>query len=213
MMRTAIGLLLALLIGASVGLAREYELYSVPISSDSPRTLDELGYDDGEFEGWCTSPNWSDEEQVGFIMPDGGPWHITTVKMWIAGTGEHHVIFREACNGVSSPPCGIIDESVSFTPGYPAPPDRWIEIDVSGLGLVLEAGEEIFVGVAFDGIDDGLGLDESEPDGHSWGLFEGSWEDDTYVWGVDAGIRLGISDEPPTPTTETTWSSIKGLFE
>jgi hypothetical protein len=190
--------------------ARDATPYEQPVGGGERPTGVELAYDDGVFESWGSLTDWSDEEQVGFVMPDGGPWTIIAVSYWLAGTEDHRVIFREAPNSVWSQPGAVIDDSIVFNPGYPAPPEAWHDVDVTSLGFMLLAGDEIFVGHQHDGIDDGIGLDSSNPDGHSWGFFEGNWEDDTYDWGIDAGIRLVL--DGPTPVEETTWGGIKSLF-
>lgn len=214
MRRTAMMMTLAALAGAVLAdpaAGRFSNAYEVPVSGSVSRYGHELGSDDGEFERWGTAPSWSDEEQVGFVMPDGGPWLLWLVQVWISGTSPHQVILRQPCRTIWNAPCEGIDESITFTPGYPAPPDRWVTIDLLDLGLMLTGGDEIFIGVNLDGTDDGIGLDTTAPTGHSWGLYDEIWEDNTNFWGAQAAIRLIVTDTS-FDDEETTWGAIKALF-
>lgn len=204
-------LFLATVAFAGPAFSRESHVYDIPLSGEDYQGDLELAFDDGEFEYWGTAPSWADEEQVGFIGPDGGPWHIEIVRLWVAGNLPHAIIFREAPQTVWNPPGDIIDDSIIFLPGYPVAPDHWVEVNVASLGLVLVDGEGIFVGVALDGLDDGIGLESSDPDGHSWGLYDGQWQDDTNDWGVDVGIRLVVTGMI-TSKKATTWGAVRSLF-
>ncbi len=190
--------------------AREVTPYDPPSSALSEFSYDELFYDDGEFEFWGTAPGWCSEEQVGFTMPAGGPWTVMAARLWLSGSEPHTLIVREAPEGPGAPPGEVIG-TLTFTPGGPCPPRWWVEVDLTPLGLVLPEGASIFVGVTLGGADDAIGLDSTDPDGHSWGFYDSQWYDDTGNWGFDAGIRLGILAGSPA-THEATWSSIKALW-
>ncbi len=214
-MRSAVmTILLAILAGpafADPTDGRYAETYSEPVSSDAGQYANVLADDDGEFESWGAATSWADEVQVGFIMPDGGPWLVWHVQVWMSGNNVHHVILREACQTVWNAPCEVLDQSIPFTPGYAAPPDSWVTVDLLPLGFMLGGGEEIFVGFSLDGTDDGIGLDTSAPQGHSWGYYDGTWEDDCHVWSAQAAVRLVVTDTS-FEAEETTWGRIRALF-
>jgi len=199
----------AVLAGPAAG--RFSDAYDEPVSGTASRYGHILASDDGEFERWGTAPSWSEEEQVGFLMPDGGPWLLWLVQVWMSGTSPHRVILRQPCQTIQGAPCAVIDESITFTPGYPAPPDRWVTVDLLELGLMLGGGEEVFVGVSLDGSDDGIGLDTTAPAGHSWGWYGDAWEDNSNFWGAQAAIRLILTDTS-FDDEQTTWGAIKALF-
>ncbi len=214
MRRTAIAIMLSILAGAgSTGpaAARYATVYAQPVSGADAQYHNILAGDDGTFEQWGTAPSWADEEQVGFVMPAGGPWLVWLLKAWVSGTSPHTVIIRQPCDTMWSPPCGVVDRSISFTPGYAGPPDRWVTIDLLPLGLMLGGGQEVFIGVTLDGTDDGIGLDTTDAAGPSWGLFNGFWEDDATSWGARAGIRLVVTDTS-FDHDNATWGAIKALF-
>ncbi len=187
------------------------QAYSEPMSGDTDPYANVIASDDGTFEYWGAAASWADEEQVGFVMPDGGPWLVWRVQVWMSGTSVHRVVLREACDTIWNQPCDVLDQSITFAPGYPAPPDSWVTVELLPLGLMLGGGEEIFVGVTLDGADDGIGLDTTAPDGHTWGLYGGAWEDDCYLWGAQAAIRLIVTDTS-FDAEEVTWGAIKALF-
>jgi hypothetical protein len=214
MRRVAIMILLSILAGASFAdsaAGRTSTAYAEPTYSPDSQHGNVLSGDDGVFERWGTAPSWADEEQVGFVMPDGGPWLVWMMEVWMSGTGSRSVVFRQPCRTIWNAPCEVLDESVTFTPGYAGPPDRWVTVDLLALGLMLGGGEEIFAGVTLDGMDDGIGLDTSSPAGHSWGYCDGVWEDDCHFWGAHAGIRLVVTDTS-FDDENVTWGAIKALF-
>ncbi|MCK4306334.1 MAG: hypothetical protein KAY24_18985 [Candidatus Eisenbacteria sp.] len=210
-MRILILCLAVLMLAVPARSGRESEAYDYPVVSGELLGDHELAYDDGGFERWGINPSWAEEIQVGFAMPNTDPWMLTTVRLWVGGTLDHSVVVREAPNGITGAPGEVIDESVLFNPGTPIPPVRWVDVDISGLSLVLCGGEEIFIGVRLDGIDDSIGLDDTAADGHTWGFYRGEWCDDTGDWGVNAGVRV-IPVEASFSPDSTTWGAIKALF-
>ncbi len=212
-MRALTTLAAILLLSGPVG-GREWQPYDVPLSGSSDAWGTMLYYDDGVFERWGTAPSWAEEQQVGFRLPSDGPWQIVAVQLWIGGGFTHNLLFRQPDGSLAGGPGPIMASIVPFEPGYPADPegpDRWVEVDVSGLDLRLEGGEEIFVGATLDGIDDGIGLDSSNPSGHSWGFYNGEWIQDSALWGVDAGVRLVLAGVL-VPLDVVSWGTIKGLY-
>jgi hypothetical protein len=214
MRRTVITILLSVLAGAILAdpaAGRAATAYAEPVSGSPSHVGTILCGDDGVFEQWGTAPSWSEEEQVGFLMPTGGPWLLWRLEAWISGTSPHQVVFRQACETIWSAPCEVLDPSIVFTPGYAGPPDRWVTVDLLPLGLMLGGGEEIFVGVALDGSDDGIGLDTSGSTGHSWAYYDGAWVDNCLSWGTRAGIRLVVTNTS-FDYEAVTWGAIKALF-
>jgi hypothetical protein len=212
-MKSLLGLTLGLaLLGGFVAPgAREFYPYDPPASGGAGPRFGELAYDDGSFEGWGTAPGWAAEQQVGFTMPTGGPWLLGAVRLWMSGSLPHALVLRDASGSVLVAPGEVIDESITFTPGYGGPPDRWIEVEVSSLGLVLLDGEAVFAGTRLDGLDDGLGLDCGSAGGHSWAWYAGGWQDDGDAWGTDAAVHLRII-QTVFPAELTTWGAIKTLM-
>lgn len=214
MRRTAMTIMLSILAGAisaNPAAARYATTYAQPVSGSDAQYGHILAGDDGTFEQWGTAPSWADEQQAGFVMPAGGPWLVWLVQVWMSGTDSHTLIFRQPCRTISNAPCGVVDRSITFTPGYAGAPDRWVTLDALSVGIMLGGGEELFVGVTLDGTDDGIGLDTSAAAGHSWGFFNGIWEDDCSVWNAHAGIRLVVTDTSFDEEKET-WGAIKALF-
>ncbi len=204
-------LLAAALLVVHAAAGREWQYYDTPVTGGDYHLYPELRHDEGTFAAWGTAPGWAAEVQVGFEMPEGGPWLVSVVRLWLSGTAEHSVILRDASASLSAAPGDIIDDTIAFTPGYPGPPDRWVDVDISLLGLVLIDDDPIYVGVALDGIDDGLGMETTDPTGHTWGYYGGEWVDDTYIWSFDAAIRLVLT-EMVFANEMTTWGGIKALY-
>ncbi len=202
---------LAVAAGADSATSRYSIAYDEPISGTDSMYGEVLHDDDGEFERWGTAPSWADELQAGFIMPSGGPWLVWMAKLFMSGTGTHLLHVRDACGTIWSAPCGVIDGSIAFTPGYPAPPDRWVTVDLLPLGMMLGGGEGIFVGVDLSGSDDGIALDTSTGTGHTWAFYDGQWQDDSGYWGLQAAIRLVVTDTS-FDAESSTWGAIKSLF-
>ena len=102
-------------------------------------------------------------------------------------------------------------------PGYapPWPPADWTTVDVTGLCMVVDTGAIVAPAWSLLGTDAGMGLayayDDGNP-GHSWAIWGGAWTDDTYGYGTDDGIRLGLNYGGGSPTEATTWGSVKGMF-
>jgi len=186
-----------------------------PDGAAGPRADVELEHDGEAWFGFgSTSPNWTDESVVNFEAPAGGPWVVAEVRMYIAGTEEKNVHFWDS-PALASPPSTYVDGPAFSTPYSAWPPADWTTVDVTGEGMVANDGDIVAPGPAFYGTDDGIGLADAFADGnagHSWVLDAGGWEDDTYVWTTDDGIRLGLNTAGGAPVEETTWGQVKGLF-
>lgn len=172
----------------------------------------ELEYDGGVFYGYGTSPNWTDLTSVTFEVPAGGPYLLSEVRAFIIGTSTKTLEFWDG-GGLFDPPGSLIGLGADFSTPYSAwPPADWttIALDLSS----VNSGDLVRPAIPFFGGDDGIGLayanDDGNP-GHSWAIYAGSWTDDTYAYGTDDGIRLGINGAG-TPTEETSWGAVKNLY-
>lgn len=215
-MKKALLLVAVLALIAGPGLAREYTSYDGQYPTGSPRTADiELEYDGELWYGYGTSPNWTDESVVNFEAPAGGPFTVAEVRYYIIGTDDKTVHFWDSFDLFQPPLGGYIDGPLFSTPYSSWPPTDWTTVDVSGMNMTVNTGDVVGPGLIFFGTDDGIGLADAFADanpGHSWVLYAGGWEDDTYVWYTDDGIRLGLDEAGGTPVEATTWGSVKNLF-
>jgi hypothetical protein len=179
------------------------------------RTADiELEYDGGVFVAYGTSPNWTDDTAVNFQIPSGGPFLLAEVRYYTIGTTNKNVQFWDG-GGLSDPPTNLVIDALPWNSGYSVwPPTDWTTVDVTSLAQVVQTGDIVRPGLILYGDNDGIGLayagDDGNP-GHSWALYGGTWTDDTYGYGYDDGIRLGINYSG-TPTESTTWGAVKNMF-
>jgi hypothetical protein len=213
MNRVLLALLLVVLLAAP-SFARQFTPYQGTYPTTTPSRSDvELEYDGGVFYGYGTSPNWTDETAVIFMAPAGGPFTVAEVRYYAIGMNPHPVHFF-ASPDIWGPPTGTPTVGPNFTPGYSSwPPADWTNVDVTGMGMVANTGDIVVPALPLDGAD-GIGLayayDDGNP-GHSWAVYGGMWTDDTYMYGTDDGIRLGLNNGA-IPANETTWGSVKGMF-
>jgi len=208
-------LALAALVAAPAA-AREFSPYDGQYEpSGAPRADVELEYDGEAWYGYGTSPNWTDESVVNYEAIVGTSWLVAEVRAYVIGTAEKNVHFWDSYD-LNAPPAGSYVTGPAFSTPYSTwPPADWTTIDVTGMGMVVNGGDIVGPGIPFYGGDDGIGLADYLADGnpgHSWVSYAGGWEDDTYVWGTDDGIRLGLNEAGGTPTEETTWGQVKNLF-
>jgi hypothetical protein len=216
MNRVLLALLLVALLAAP-SFARQFTPYQGSYPSTTPsRTPIELEYDGGVFYGYGMSPNWTDETAVIFMAPAGGPFAVTDVRYYATGTTVHQVHFY-ASPDIWGPPTGSPTVGPNFTPvsAPPWPPADWTTVDVTGMGMTVDTGDIVAPAWSLLGTDAGIGLAYAYNDGnpgHSWAMYGGMWTDDTYGYGTDDGIRLGLDTAGPTPTEETTWGAVKGMF-
>jgi hypothetical protein len=197
-------------------LARDFTPYAGPYTPTTPgdRSDVNLEYDGEAWYGYGTSPNWCDESVVNFEAPAGGPFVVAEVRYYVIGTSEKPVHFWDSA-ALDAPPSNYIDGPLFSTAYSTWPPADWTNVDVTGMNMVVDTGDIVAPGCQFYGDDDGIGLADYLADGvpgHSWVLYAGGWEDDTYVWGTDDGIRLGLNYGGGTPVQETTWGQVKSLF-
>jgi hypothetical protein len=215
MKRVLLALALVALLAAP-SLARENVPYNGTIQAPSPSRADiELEWDGGSFVAYGTSPGWTDETAVVFEAPAGGPFTVAEVRYYVHGSSSRPVHFWPV-DDLWGVPYGTATVGPDFVPGYPSfPPADFTTVDVTGMGLTMETGDVAAPGLTLHGDGDGIGLayayDDGNP-GHSWSVWGGSWTDDTYVYGYDDGIRLGLNYGGGSPTEETTWGSVKGMF-
>jgi len=215
MNRVLLALALVALLAAP-GLAREFTPYGGPVPAPSPSRADiELEYDGGVFVAYGTSPGWTDETAVVFEAPAGGPFTVVDVRYYVHGTSSRPVHFWPVTS-LWGPPSGTATVGPDFVPAYPSfPPADFTTVDVTGMGMTMNTGDFAAPGLPIYGDGDGIGLayayDDGNP-GHSWCIWGGAWTDDTYGYGYDDGIRLGLDYGGSTPTAETSWGAVKGMF-
>jgi len=172
----------------------------------------ELMYDDGTFEGFGTSPDWTDITLGVFEAPTGGPWTLTTFRVFMFGLADHEVMMDDTADMVT-PPAAPYGTGVFFNPGTADfASATWVDVDMTGLGLVYNAGDIIAIGTAFDGAD-GIGLDDSCAMAGTCGVYWAQW---SGLWGLDSdygyndGLRVVLTG--PTPNEEVTLSAVKSLY-
>lgn len=219
-MKKLLLLLLLVLMVASPAISREMVKYSgTAVPPNHTRTSDvELEYDGGVFVAYGMSPNWTDFTAVNFEIPAGGPYVANEIRYYCIGSQATSSWFVNG-GGLSDPPdyppAGV--EGPMFTPCCPAPfpPADWTTVNVASLQFACNSGDIVRPGVNVQGTDFGIGLayayDDGNP-GHSWAVYSGAWTDDTYGYGYDDGIRLGINIAGGTPTQATTWGGVKNLY-
>jgi len=156
---------------------------------------------------------WTQNTVVNFQAPAGGPWLLDEAQYYAysyAGGGSRPA---EVWNlgALGAAPQSIAANSISYSP--PFAPSGYQVVDISGYGLSYNAGDIFGVGTQIfpgDAIALYYAFDDANP-GYSWSYFYGSWYDDTNGYGIDDGIRAGISGGP-TPVIETTWGGVKSLY-
>lgn len=216
-MKKALLLVAVLALVAGPSLAREYTPYTGQYTPGSPRTADvELEYDGDLWYGFGSSPDWTDESVVNFEAPEGGPFTVAEVRYYIIGTSDKWVHMWDSYD-LWQPPLGGYIEGPMFSTSFTSwPPADWTTVDVTDMGMTVNTGDIIGPGMMFYGDDDAIGLADAFADGnpgHSWVIYAGGWEDDTYDWYTDDGIRLGLNYAGGTPVEETTWGAVKNLFK
>ncbi len=217
-MKKLLLLLLLVLMVASPAISREAVKYNgTPVQDNPTRTSDiELEYDGGVFVAYGMSPNWTDFTVVNFEIPDGGPFMANEIRYYCIGSMPVFSYFMDG-GGLSDPPTNPLVQGPQFTPCCPAPfpPADWTTVNVAGLQFACNTGDIVRPGIELLGTDFGLGMayafDDGNP-GHSWALWSGAWTDDTYGYGYDDGIRLGINIAGGTPVQATTWGGVKNLY-
>ncbi len=207
--------LAAVLVLVAPALAREFTPYEGSYPATEPSRADiELQYDGELWYGYGTSPDWTDESVVLFQAPAGGPFTAAEARYFVFGMAAKDVHLWNSASLWSAPSGYTVGPS--FNPNQPSfPPSGWTTVDLTGLCLTLETGAILGPGCVFTGGGDGIGLADAYGDGvpgHSWVMYGGGWEDDTYVWYTDDGIRLGLNYGGGSPTEETTWGTVKNLF-
>lgn len=215
-MKSVLATLGILLILAAPAMAREF----VPWTPTSPDQVDTrsdivLEYDGGVFVAYGASPNWTDYTVVNFEAPDG-MWLVSEAQYYVHGPVNKMAELWEVSD-LFSPPVSVVATGVAWLPVSAAwPPGAFTVVDVTSYGVNLAGGDLLGVGCEFIPYEiSGIGLayayDDGNP-GHSWALWSGSWTDDTYGYGYDDGIRMGLDDAGGTPTHTTTWGAVKDLY-
>ena len=180
----------------------------------------ELGYDDDSFEGYGSSPDWTDETVMVVEVPAGGPYALETIRFFGFGLDDRPVVFRDVVDMVTEPGA-VLDESVMFNWGVGTWDEAlWVDVDVSSLGLIFDEGDLICAGTRFLGdvdgdtvMDDGIGLDDScfydGTCGVYWAMWSGAWGLDAD-FGYNDGIRFVLTGG--TATREISISGVKRLY-
>ncbi|MCK4306331.1 MAG: hypothetical protein KAY24_18970 [Candidatus Eisenbacteria sp.] len=210
---------LAAVVAVSAG-AREWYENPLTVPDWDERTDAYLGCESGEILGYAIGENWADEVQLTFQLPEPaleGPWLVEYVALFVSGTGIHHVTIREA-GGLSDAPGEIVADDLEFSPLYASwPPAAWTYValknDIAcpphlmgGEGDCFTIGAVLLPG-------DRIGLASAEPGNQGWGLYQGTWHDDTGRAQLIPAVRIGITDLGTSSTHRTTWGAIKDLFK
>ena len=164
----------------------------------------------GGFGGYY---GWTQNTVVNFQAPGGGPWLLDEAHYYLYsyGAGGNRPADVWNISALGAAPVNVIANTINWAP--PGAPSGFQIVDISGYGLNYNAGDLFGVGTqVFPG--DVIALfyafDDANP-GYSWSLFYGVWYDDTNGYGIDDGIRAGVSGGP-TPVVETTWGGVKALY-
>jgi hypothetical protein len=157
-----------------------------------------------------------------------GEWFITTVQN-DAGTCLHITEFGFPCcgpptgffgwilwydvGGINPPtgPAESADEYGEFTPVC-TDPDTWpptvyTYVDVSGVGIVVPAGNYFCFG--YDNT--GMGGQTYYNGVQTWAWYGGMWDADEY-WGRTAILQVK-ANFGASATQETSWGGVKALFQ
>lgn len=174
-----------------------------------------LEYDGGSayLGGFGGYYGWTQNTVVNFQAPAGGPWLLDEAQYYVYTYGAGGPRGAEVWNisALGAAPSSIADDSIDYSP--PAAPSGFQVVDVSGYGLNYNAGDLFGVGTRInpgDAIALFYAFYDANP-GYSWSFFYGLWYDDTNSYGIDDGIRAGVSGGP-TPVVETTWGGVKALY-
>lgn len=211
----------AVVIASSPAMAKSFTSWSSGPATSTYAADVVLEWDGGVFYGYGTSPNWTDNTVVEFEAPAGGPWALTEAHYYMTGATARAAEVWNAPLG--PPPVSVAQNSIDFTPnsgGLWPPVNGWTIVDISSYGVQYNAGDTFGIGTVLLGAadangTDGLGLayatDDANP-GYSWALWQGAWTDDTNNYNTDDGIRAGLNMAGGTPTVESSWSGIKGVY-
>lgn len=196
--------------------AREYTQFTGTPQPEPESVSDVvLEYDGGAsyllgFGGYYT---WTQNTVVNFAAPAGGPWLLDEAQYYLYTYGAGAPRPAEVWNisALGAAPVSVAENSINWSP--PGAPSGFQIVDISGYGLNYNAGDLFGVGTAInrgDAIALYYAFDDANP-GFSWSYFYGTWYDDTNQYGIDDGIRAGVSGGP-TPVLETTWGGVKSLY-
>ena len=185
-----------LMLAAAVG-ARQPDPLRPPPATPAPG--DRVGsiqmlYDDGEFEAVGSFPDWTARSLGVFEIPAGGPWVLTTLRLFMYGDRDHEILLASVDGlGSDHPPHDLSATGIVFNPGRPDSADiGWLNVDIGAAGLVLNSGRLIAVGADFaEGGEDAIGLDNScgyeGQCGHYWSYWNGQW-----IYEASSGYNLGL---------------------
>lgn len=218
-MRTLI-LALAVLAMSTPVLARDMVVWSgspgAPANQRADVVLEYDGWETIGFSGYGMSPDWTDYTAVNFETPAGGPYCLAEAQYYVFGPGAMPADIWSVAD-LFQPPTSMVATGISFSPAGTAwPPGAWSVGDVTGYGIILNAGDLFAVATDFALFAQmsGIGLADAYADGnpgHSWAIWGGSWTDDTYGYGYDDGIRAGLN-MGVSPVEQTTWGGVKALY-
>jgi hypothetical protein len=216
MMKRVLAALGVMLILAVPAVAKEF----VPWTPTGPGEVDTradvvLEYDGGVFISYGSSPNWTDYTVVNFEVP-AGDYIVCEVQYYVHGPVEKRAELWSVSD-LFQPPVAVTHTGITWLPvGSTWPPGAFTVVDVTSYGANVTGGDLLGPGCEFYPYDgSGIGLADAYADGvpgHSWAIWQGSWTDDTYGYGEDDGIRLGLDDAGGTPTEATTWGAVKDLY-
>ncbi|MCP4547538.1 MAG: hypothetical protein GY835_13855 [bacterium] len=211
-MRKVITLLALIALIATPVLARQAVTFDSVVTS--PASLDrddvELGYDDGIFSGFGSTPDWSDMT-IGVFEAPAGDWTLTTMRIYFFGDQDHAVMMDDTAD-LATAPAAPYATTVTFNAGTTAFDESvWLDVDMGSLGLVYAGGEIIAVGVTFDGAD-GVGLSDCVDGvdcGYYWASYDGAWGLDS-AYAKNNGIRVVVTGQ--TASEAASMSSVKALY-
>jgi len=184
------------------------------------RTEVYLGLTATEIAGYAHASQWADEIQVSFELPRPelhGPWLVEYVAFYLSGGGTHRVMVRTT-GSLGAEPGAAQAAGGEFTPLYSAwPPEGWTYVSLrtdppcpthltGDEGDVITIGTDLLPG-------DAIGMAAAEAGIRGWGLYDGSWMDDSAGRQIMPAVRIGISDLGTSQANEATWGSIKDLFK
>ncbi|MCP4547539.1 MAG: hypothetical protein GY835_13860 [bacterium] len=208
-MRKVITLLALIALIATPVLARQAVNVDVMTANTSLDRDDvELGYDDGVFPSYGTSPDWTDMTLGVFEVPAGN-WTLTTYRTFFFGP-DHEVLMDDTAD-LATPPAAPYGTGVMFAGGVEWAEAAWIDADMSGLGLIFNGGDIIAIGAAFDG-SEGMGLSDCVAGvdcGYYWASYNGAWGLDSD-YDKNNGLRCVITGG--TASEAASMSSIKALY-
>ncbi len=184
----------------------------------------ELGCEIDGVAGYGTAGLWADEIAAEFLLPtppQGGPWLIAYVGFFMSGSQSRPVVIRNAGAKISpsgASPGPVLYEGWTFTPMSETwPPSGWTYVTLEATPpypsyLTVNGGEPVMIGTRLLA-GDALGLTAVQGSGVGWGLYNGSWEEDTSGWSLTPAVRIGLIDLGLSGSERTTWGAIKDLFQ